>query len=116
MRRAGVPTIAVQVSQNPQAPDCWLLTFECPHCWRYGGSHGSGDVDAAAFAPRHLDHFFYRRRPKRARPVTHTHGGAKSEGPNHGHRIAHCWEGSPFYETGYYLVEDREPSIPKDRS
>lgn len=89
----GVPIVeAVRTPKN-------LLVFDCPYCWRYGGSTGCCDVDNGGF---------YKRRPKLAKPVQHVHGGGSDFGDGDGHRVAHCMNpASPFNETGYILKEKR---------
>lgn len=68
-----------------------LYIFECPHCWTYGFAYGSGNRDVAP----------HMKRPKNAKPVMHVHGASN------GHRAAHCFDGSPLRDTGYYLVGNR---------
>lgn len=88
------PPIPVVVCRRERLPGgTEVFVFDCPHCWRYGGSHGYDDVDSGGF---------YKRRPKRARPVEHVHSAEP------GHRVAHCYPGSPYDETGYVLVERQE--------
>lgn len=71
------------------------LVFTCPHCWQYGMVYGACDVSSGP----------YKRRPKRAVPIKHVHGAGKNLGDGDGHRIAHCFSGSPLKKTGYYLRE-----------
>jgi hypothetical protein len=67
------------------------LYFECPFCWETATGKGSG----------------FRDRPRSARPAIHRHGGGRRPGDGDGHRVAHCYWGSPFLNGGYVLKEVR---------
>ncbi len=80
--------------------DVDTLRVVCPSCWTYRGAFGSGDVDATGT---------YKKRPRRARPVTHIHGAvAPRPGSGDGDRGPHCFvRHASVLGRGYVLREVR---------